>query len=140
MADRWCYIIKHSAELTPERVAYLSQDGETKMALDHLKEVSKEERERWNAISISRREWEDQLRIEEVREEVQAHGIGKVLDRITKKYRVIGREEGSANKVREIALNMLQKGYEVSEISEMTLLTVGDVEQLKNGTAKKLTP
>ena len=114
MPDRWCYIIKHSAELTTEQVEYLSQDGETRMALEHLAEISQDERERWEAISLARREWEDQLKREGLEE----------------KGRVQGMQEGQ----RGIVLNMLQKGYEVSEISEVTGLTVAQIKQL-NGRA-----
>ena len=119
MFDRWCYIIKHSAKLTAEQVEYLSQDGETKMALEHLVEVSKEEKEYWKAIHKGRREWEEQLRKEQMREEE------------IEKIRVQGMEE----KQREIALSMLQKGYEISEISKVTDLSVAEIEQLNGKTA-----
>ena len=56
MIDRWCYIIKHSAQLTAEQVKYLSQDRETRMVLEHLAEMSKEDKARWEAISLARRE------------------------------------------------------------------------------------
>ncbi len=107
MTDRWCYIIKHSAKLTAEQVAYLSQHGETKMALEHLEEVSKEQREYWNAISREKREWEAQLRKQELI------------------------EEGEENTARKIALNMLKEGYEVSAISKLTSLSVAEIKQLK---------
>ena len=42
MQDRWLYIMKHAADLTAEQVALLSQDEETKMALEHLEKTSKE--------------------------------------------------------------------------------------------------
>ena len=42
MQDRWNYILKHSADLTTEQVAHLSQDEETKMVLEHLEEISKD--------------------------------------------------------------------------------------------------
>ena len=107
MADRWCYIMKHSADLTAEQIAYLSQHGETKMALEHLEEVSKEKREYWKAASRERREWEHEMRKQGLIEE--------------------GIEKGH----REIALNMLQKGLEVSLISEVTGLSVAEIKQLK---------
>ena len=84
------------------------------MALEHLAEISQDERERWEAISLARREWEDQLKREGLEE----------------KGRVQGMQEGQ----RGIVLNMLQKGYEVSEISEVTGLTVAKIKQL-NGRA-----
>ena len=42
MQDRWMYIMKHSADLTAEQVALLSQDEETKMMLKYLEKTSKE--------------------------------------------------------------------------------------------------
>ena len=122
MPDRWCYIIKHSAELTTEQVEYLSQDGETRMALEHLAEISQDERERWEAISLARREWEDQLMEEKGRVQGMQEG------------RVQGMQEGEVNKARGIALSMLQKSYEVSEISEVTGLSIAEIKQL-NGKA-----
>ena len=119
MRDRWCYIIKHSAELTAEQVEYLSQDGETKMALEHLMEVSKEERDEWNAISIQRREWEMQLKREAVEEKGRIQGMEE------------GLVQGMEEKQQEIALSMLQKGYEVSAISEVTGLPIPEIEKLK---------
>ena len=64
-------------------------------------------------------------------EEIQAHGIGKFLEQVTKDYRDLGWEEGAADKMREIVANMLQKGLEVSLISEVTDLSVDYVERLK---------
>ena len=71
MLDRWCYIIKHSAKLTAEQVEYLSQDGETRVVLEHLAEISKDDRARWEAISLARREWEVQLKREGLEEKVE---------------------------------------------------------------------
>ena len=123
MRDRWCYIIKHSSELTAEQVKYLSQDGETKMVLEHLAEISKENREYWEAQYQFKREWEDQLRKEELEEKARTQGM--------QEGRVQGMQEGRVQGMQEIALSMLQKGYEVSEISEVTGLTVAEIEQLK---------
>ena len=107
MADRWCYIIKHSAELTAEQVKYLSQDGETRMVLEHLAEMSKDDKEYLMKTVHLKREWEDLSRKEELEERARAEGR------------------------QEIALSMLQKGYEVSEISEVTGLSVAEIKQLK---------
>ena len=40
--DRWIYILKHSADLTAEQIALLSQDENAKIVLEHLREISKE--------------------------------------------------------------------------------------------------
>ena len=62
MRDWWCYIMKHSAELTAEQVEYLSQDGETKMVLEHLAEMSKDDAEYLRETIEQKRKWEDQAR------------------------------------------------------------------------------
>ena len=107
MADRWCYIIKHSAELTPEQVAYLSRDGETKMILEHLEEISKNKESHWETI--------DRMKYE----------IGIQLERRG------ALKEGLAKGMEKIALNMLQKNYGISEISEVTGLSVPEIKKLK---------
>ncbi len=115
MKDRWCYIIKHSAELTPEQVAYLSQDGETKMILEHLEEISKSKESHWE--TIDRMKYEIGIQLE--RRGALKEGLAK------------GMEEGRVQGMHEIALNMLQKGYEVSEISQVTGLSVPEIKKLK---------
>ena len=49
--------------------------------------------------------------------------------------RVQGLKEGMQEKQRGIALSMLQKGLDVSLISEVTGLSVAEVEQLNGRTA-----
>ncbi len=123
MKDRWCYIIKHSAELTLEQVAYLSQDGETKMALEHLEEISKDEELDWE--TMDRRKYEIGIQLE--RRGALKRGLAKGRIEGLEEGRVQGLEAGQ----REIALNMLQKDLEVSLISEVTGLSVIKIEQLK---------
>ncbi len=115
MADRWCYIMKHSKDLTPEQVAHLSQDGEIKMALEHLAKVSEEEIDLWDSIAHDRYKLEYNLEREGLIEEGIEQGI----------------EQGRVKEVRNIALNMLQKGLEVSLISEVTGLSAEEIKRLK---------
>ena len=89
------------------------------MALEHLMEVSKEERDEWNAISIQRREWEMQLKREAVEEKGRIQGMQE------------GLVQGMEEKQQEIALSMLQKGLDVSLISEVTGLPIPEIEKLK---------
>ena len=89
------------------------------MILEHLAEISKENREYWEAQYEFKREWEDQLRKEELEE----------------RARVQGMQAGKVERDREIALSMLQKGLEVSLISEVTGLSVAEIEQLNHRTA-----
>ena len=139
MKDRWCYIIKHSADLTPEQVAYLSQDGETKMALEHLEEISKDEELDWE--TMDRRKYEIGIQLE--RRGALKRGLAKGRIEGMEAGRVQGMEAGrvegmEAGRVqgmeagqREIALNMLQKDLEVSLISEVTGLSVPEIKKLK---------
>ena len=97
------------------------------MILEHLAEISKENREYWEAQSQFKREWEDQLRKEELEEKARAEGMQEGL--------VQGMQEGEVNKAQGIALSMLQKGLEVSLISVVTGLTVAEIKQLNGKTA-----
>ena len=111
-------IIKHSADLTPEQVEYLSQDGETKMALEHLEEISKDKELYWEAMD--RKKYEIAIQLE--RRGALKRGLAKGLAK--------GMERGRVQGMEEIALNMLQKGYEVSEISQVTGLSVPEIKKL----------
>ena len=119
MRDWWCYIMKHSAQLTAEQVEYLSQNAETKMILEHLAEMSKDDAEYLRKTIQQKREWEDLSRKNELEERARAQGM----------------QEGMQEGQRGIALSMLQKGYEVSEISEVTDLPVAEIEQLNGKTS-----
>ena len=88
------------------------------MILEHLAEISRENREYWEAQSQFKREWEDQLRKEELEEKARDEGM----------------REGEVKRDREIALSMLQEDLEVSLISKVTGLTVAEIKQL-NGRA-----
>ena len=134
MADRWCYIIKHSVELTAEQVKYLSRDGETGMVLEHLAEMSKDDAEYLRETVQLKREWEDLSRKEELEKRARVEGMQEGRVQGMQEGRVQGMQEGEVKRDREIALGMLQKGYEVSEISEVTGLSVAEIEQL-NGRA-----
>ena len=114
MAEKWCYIIKHSAHLTAEEVAYLSQDGGMKMALEHLEEISKDDQLYWDAVARKK----DRIAIQLGKSCALEEGMRK------------GRVQGMQEKQRGIAVSMLQKGYEVSEISEVTGLSVAEIGEL----------
>ena len=104
------------------------------MILEHLAELSRENKEYWEAQSQFKREWEDQLRKEELEEKAWAEGIQEGRTQGMQEGLVQGMQEGEVNKARGIALSMLQRGYEVSEISRVTGLTVAEIKQL-NGRA-----
>ena len=104
------------------------------MILEHLAEISRENREYWEAQSQFKREWEDQLRKEELEEKARAEGMQVGRTQGMQEGLVQGMQEGEVKRDREIALSMLQKGLEVSLISEVTGLTVAEIKQL-NGRA-----
>ena len=114
MAEKWCYIIKHSAHLTDEEVAYLSQDGGMKMALEHLEEISKDDQLYWDAVARKK----DRIAIQLGKSCALEEGMRK------------GMKAGKVKRNHEIAVSMLQKGYEVLEISEVTGLSVAEIGQL----------
>ena len=114
MADRWCYIIKYSAQLTAEEVTYLSQDGGIKMALEHLEGISRDDQLYWDAVARKN----DRVAIQLGRSDALEEGMRK------------GRIQGMQEQQRGIALSMLQKGLEVSLISEVTGLSVAEIGQL----------
>ncbi len=118
MAEKWCYIIKHSAHLTAEAVAYLSQDGGMKMALEHLEEISKDDQLYWDAMARKK----DRVAIQLAKSDALEEGIRKGMK--------AGRVQGMQEQQRGIALSMLQKGLDVSLISEVTGLSVAEIGQL----------
>ena len=126
MAEKWCYIIKHSAHLTAEAVAYLSQDGGMKMALEHLEEISKDDQLHWDAMARKK----DRVAIQLAKSDALEEGIRKGM----KAGRIQGMQEGRVQGMQEqqrgIALSMLQKGLDVSLISEVTGLSVAEIGQL----------
>ena len=98
-----------------------------------------EEKKFWLDMILLKYDWEYLSKKERLEEEIQAHGIGKFLEQVTKecsKRRGFSEVTGLGRRCneqscREIATNMLQKGLEVSLISEVTDLSVGYVERLK---------
>ena len=138
MKERWFYIMKHADKLTPKAEAYLLQHGGVKMALEYLEEISKSDQLYQDAIARKKDRVAMQLaRIgaleEGMRKGMQAGRVkGMQEGRVQgmEAGRVKGMQEGRVQGMQEIALSMLQKGYEVSEISEVTGLSVAEIEQL----------
>ena len=84
------------------------------MALEHLEEISKDDRLYWDAMARKK----DRIAIQLGKSCALEEGIRK------------GRIQGMQEQQRGIALSMLQRGYEVSEISEVTGLSVAEIGQL----------
>ena len=107
--------MQHADKLTLKAEAYLLQHGGVKMALEYLEEISK-----------SDQLYQDSLAREKDRVAMQLARSGALEE---------GMKAGELNKARKIALNMLQKGSEVPFISEVTGLSVVEIEQLNHRTA-----
>ncbi len=91
--------------------------------VDKLIKGVEEEVEKLNDDFVFRREISreeefkirEQMRVNEAKKEGKLEGI----------------EEGETNKANAIAKNMLEKGYSIKEISEITNLNHKDIEKLK---------
>ena len=113
------------------------------MVLEHLAEMSKDDAEYLRESIQEKRKWEDQARKEELEERAWTQGMEEGRTQGMEEGRTQGMEEGRTQGMEEgrtqgmhgIALSMLRKGYEVSEISEVTGLSVAKVEQLNGKTA-----
>ena len=123
MTNRWCYIMKHAHHLTAQQEAYLLQDGDTRMVLEHLEEISKDDQLYYEALRRKKSLVAAQLDRRSALEEGMAQGMQE------------GMQAGKVERDREIALSMLQKGLEVSLISEVTGLSVAEIKQLNGRTA-----
>ena len=119
LKEKWCYLLKESANINKEEYSYLSKDEEIKMALKHLNTLSKEEELHQEALTA------------------QINKVAYDLDRagLLKEGRQEGRQEGlqegrQENQI-EIALNMLKEKLKISFISKMTGLSKDKVKKLK---------
>ena len=117
LKSQWCYLIKESGRLTHERAKLLARKGEDMgLALKFLYELSADHRRQAEQEAIEKYE-RDQRGIKQfVYDKGHAEGMEK------------GREEG----MQAVALNMLKKGADIAFISEVTGLSVDEVNKLKN--------
>ena len=100
------------------------------MALEHLEEISKDDQLYWDAMARKKDRVAIQLAKSDALEEGMRKGMQAGRIQGMQEGRVQGMQEGEVNKARGIALSMLQRGYEVSEISEVTGLSVAEIGQL----------
>ena len=115
---QWCYLIMNSANLPDWARRYLEQTEELKMALEHLDEVSENERLSW--IEWERKRDLDWWKIERnaLLKDGREEGMAK------------GKAEGMEQKQKEIALRMLETGYTSDEISKLTNLSEEEIGRL----------
>ena len=111
LKEKWCYLLKESGNINKEEYRYLSKDKEIKMALQHLKKLSKDE----------------ELYQKSLTEEINL--LAYNLDR--RGLFEEGIQKGMQNKQQEIVLNMLKEGFKISTVSRVTGLSEVEISKLK---------
>ena len=122
LKEKWCYLLKESESLTKEEYRCLSQDEEIKMALKHLKKLSKDE-------ELYQRAFTEQINL--VAYNLDRAGLlEEGLQKGLVQGKLEGKLEGEFNKQKEIALNMLKESFEVFVISKVTGLSEDEIIKL----------
>ena len=117
MMSAWCYFIKSSSSLTEEGLKALFKQSEVfKMAESALQDLSVD----------------SSVRLLEKFKEKWVHDQVTDLEYATQKGRQEGMEKGIQAEKQAVALNMLQKKMNITIISEVTDLSVEEINKLKN--------
>ena len=134
--ERWCYFLKKSGKLTKEDRKYLSRHEELKEAMKHFDKLSQEEKLQQIALDqhmtevihdLDRSGW-----IEQGRKEGMQEGIERGMQQGREEGMQEGREEGMQEGREDLILKMLEKGYSVFEISQITDLSEAEILELKD--------
>ena len=102
-----------------EKLEYMSKKDEERHIVDSLKDY---ERDYYNDTKTAK---------EEGLKEGKEEGLKEGLDKGLKEGLDKGLKEGEKNKSIEIAKNMLKKGYKIEDISELSGLSLDEIEELK---------
>ena len=122
MMSAWCYFIRGSSCLTEEgRKALFKKSEVFKMAESALKDLSVDSSVR--VLEKLREKW--------VRDQVT--DIEYATQKGIEKGRAKGQAEGMEKGMRTVALAMLKKQADIAFISEVTGLSVEEINKLKNG-------
>ena len=129
MMSAWCYFIKSSSSLTEEGLEALFKQSEVfKMAESALKDLSVDSsvrllekfREKWVHDQVTDLEYAVQKGRQEGMEKGRQEGMEK------------GMEKGMQAEKQAVALNMLKKQADMAFISEVTGLSVNEINKIKN--------
>lgn len=122
---QWCKFIKY-----PESVeeSIMNENKGIKRAKEELDKLSQDEHERWLA-DMREKAIRDEMAI---RDYGYKEGLQKGLDDGLKEGIKQGIEQGEKNKQIEIAKKLINKKMEISIISEITGLTIQEIENLNN--------
>ena len=111
LKEKWCYILRESSNITREEYKSLSRNEDMKMVLKHLNELSRDEQLRESALTR------------------QMNKVAYDLDRAGLLEE--GMQKGMQEGVKQVALNMLKAGSEISFVSKVTGLSKEEIASLE---------
>ena len=120
--EEWCYFIKNAGRLSRKELKILSTKGEDMAkAVGLFDDVSARDLEFLRKRTEERAHWDRISMQAEIRRESHAKGHAE------------GMEKGMEKRSRTVALNMLKKSADITFISEVTGLSIDEINKLKNG-------
>ena len=136
LRDSWCYILKEAPSISEEEFKTIGKKGEEmgnavkklwnlsedEKIQEYMEAIEKQRRDQWARESYVRREGR-----EEGEKKGREEGEKKGREEGEKK----GREEGERKKQKEVALQMLAKGLDISTVCECTGLSEEEVRALR---------
>ena len=127
--SEWCYLIKESGRLTPQKAKLLSTKGEDMaLALKFLHEMSADHRRQAEQEALEKQERD--------RKAERAYAYNEGLEKGAKEGRAEGMEKGRAEGMEKglqtVALAMLKKQADIAFISEVTGLSINEINTIKN--------
>ena len=138
----WCYLLKESGNMSMKQAQILAEKGEDmKQATDHLIRLSKDEKAmlyeeglfREKADRLAREDYVREEGMEKGRQEGMQQGIQKGMQKGMQQGMQQGMQKGRQEEKRQVILNMLKKGLDISLISEVTGLSPEEIKKLQNG-------
>ena len=146
MKAAWCYLLKESGGMSMKEAQILSEKGEDmKQATDHLIRLSKDEKAMLYEEALFKEKADRLSREDYVRKEGRQEGMQQGRQEGMQQGRQEGMQQGRQEGIeqgmqqgrqdrdREVVLNMLQKGLDISLISEVTGLSPEEIKKLRNG-------
>ena len=119
--ENWCYILKYAPHISGSEFDTIRNKGkEMGNAVEKLWDLSEEEHIQELMEAKEKQRMDQEAREDDAREEGLKKGIEK------------GIEKGRKERNKEVALNLLAKGLDISTICECTELTEKEVQALKS--------
>ena len=124
--EKWCYLIKHSANLSDLAREHLEEDEEIKMALEYLDEIG--EKQELSYAEWARRRDLQMWKME--RNSLLADGKEQGMAEGIAKGKAEGMAKGEEKKQKEIALRMLETGFTLADTAKATGLSEQEIARL----------